>query len=68
MRTLEQLRNVRVGDMTSEEAKLVVAEACRRLQAEFAILRPALEKALELDCTCGQHAEGGPHASSCPKH
>ena len=34
-RTLQQLQNVRIGEMTAEEQRLVTDDACKRLQAEL---------------------------------
>lgn len=46
MRTIEQLRNVRVADMTPEEVTLVFRHAGAKIKAEIEANRPALEKIL----------------------
>lgn len=46
MRTLSELRHVRVRDMSAEEQRAVIAAAGAKLQAEFTQNRPALERVL----------------------
>lgn len=46
MRTLEQLKTVRVGDMTDEEQRLVIRAAVTKLKTEIEHNRPAIEKIL----------------------
>lgn len=46
-RTIEQLRHVRVADMTPEEQRLVVRHSCRKLEQEIERNRPAIEKILD---------------------
>lgn len=46
MRTLEQLRRVKMSDMTRDEQRLVVKAACTKLEQEFEAKRPQLEAAL----------------------
>lgn len=46
MRTLAELQNVRVGDMTPDERKLVTRAALAKLQTEFKQKAPQIEAAL----------------------
>jgi hypothetical protein len=69
VRTLEQLKNVPVGEMSPEEQALVVRRACQllawNLEKNAREIRAILQ-ATSAPCTC--HAPGAVHALSCPQH
>lgn len=46
MRTVKELANVRMGDMTREEQRMIIKRSCEKLQAELNYNRAAIEAAL----------------------